>query len=113
MMAKCLLMKKDYQNAQRYAQQAIQRYPSEAQALHVSGFAAIQLKRYDEALDAFNKYDQILPGTPGTMFFKGYAFEGMQRVKEAAQQYQSYLQQTQQGDYAKHAYERLKAWGYI
>ena len=113
MMAKCLLMKKDYQSAQRYAQQAIQRYPSEAQALHVSGFAAIQLKKYDTALNAFNKYDQILPGAPGTIFFKGYAFEGMKRVNEAAQQYQSYLQQTQQGDYAKHAYNRLKAWGYI
>lgn len=113
MMAKCLLMEKKYADAQRHARQAIQRYPSEAQAFHVSGFAAIQLEQFDQALDAFNRYDQILPGAPGTLFFKGYAFEGMGRRDEAARQYQSYLQQVQQGAYAQHAYQRLKTWGYI
>ena len=45
-----------------------------------------------------------------TLFFKGYAYEGMQKYKEAGGQYQRYLQAVQQGDYARHAYQRLREW---
>ncbi|MBF0201423.1 MAG: M48 family metalloprotease [Desulfamplus sp.] len=113
MAAKSLLVKKDYKNAMKYAEEAEKLYPSEGQALHVAGFAAINLKRYDHALEKFNRYDQILPGSPGVIFFKGYALEGMQRIDQSASHYKSYLQQVQQGDYAQHAYRRLKEWGYL
>jgi hypothetical protein len=34
----------------------------------------------------------------------------MQKYPEAAGQYQRFLQVVQQGDYARHAYQRLKEW---
>ncbi len=113
MMAKCKLAKKDYKNALRYAKDGGKIYPLEAQALHVGGFASIYLKKFDKALDYFNRYDKLLPGTPGVLFFRGYALEGMKRVDQSAVQYKGYLQQVNQGDYAKHAYQRLKEWGYL
>ncbi|SLM27398.1 putative Zn-dependent metalloprotease (TPR repeat protein, peptidase M48 Ste24p [Desulfamplus magnetovallimortis] len=113
MLAKCLLVKKDYKDARLHAGEASKIYPSEAQSLHVMGFASINMKKYDDALSSFSRYEQLLPGSPGTLFFKGYAYEGMKRTEESAGQYKAYLQQVQQGDYAKHAYQRLKEWGYL
>ncbi len=113
MMAKCSLVKKDYKSALKYAEKAGRLYPSEAQTLHVAGFASIHLKKYDQALDHFNRYEQLLPGTPGVLFFRGYALEGMKRIEQSAAQYKGYLQQVQQGDYAEHAHQRLKEWGYL
>jgi hypothetical protein len=37
----------------------------------------------------------------------------MQRVKESANQYYEYIQIVNQGEKAKHAYQRLVEWGYI
>lgn len=113
MMAKCMLVQKNYTSALKYAKEGAAIYPSEAQAQHVAGFASIHLKQYENALNYFSKYEQLLPGSSGTLFFKGYSFEGMDRTKDAATQYQQYLKQVQEGDYAKHAYKRLQEWGYI
>ena len=76
----------------------------------------IQLKDYEGALGEFNSYDKVLSGDPNTLFFKGYAYEGMKKYPESGQQYQQYLQVVNQGDYAQHAYQRLREWqakGYI
>ncbi len=113
MLARCLLVRKDYNEAHRQAGIAHEIYPTEGQACHVAGFAALQLKRYNNALQYFDTYDKLLPGNPGTLFFKGYALDGMNRIEPAAQQYAAYLGKVQQGDYAAHAYKRLKTWGYI
>ncbi|MBF0468623.1 MAG: M48 family metalloprotease [Desulfamplus sp.] len=113
MMAKCMLVKKDYTSALKYAKEGAAIYPSEAQAQHVAGFACINLKQYESALGYFSRYEQLLPGTPVPLFFKGYALEGMDRKSESAAQYQKYLKQVQEGDYAQHAYKRHQEWGYI
>ncbi|MBF0259611.1 MAG: M48 family metalloprotease [Desulfamplus sp.] len=113
MMAKCMLVQKDYTNALKYAKEGEAIYPAEAQAQHVAGFACIHLKQYESALNYFSRYEQLLPGTPAPLFFKGYALEGMDRKSESAAQYQQYLKQVQEGDYAQHAYKRLQQWGYI
>lgn len=113
MMARCLLVREQYKTAYDHAEKAHTLYPAEAQACHVAGFAAIHLKRFNTAVYWFNTYDQVLPGNPGTLFFKGFALEGMNRTKSAAQQYGAYLGKVQEGDYAAHAYRRLKEWGYI
>jgi predicted Zn-dependent protease len=110
LMSKTQLMQKKWAVGSQYAEMAQKAYPQEAQAYHLSGFAKIQLKDYDGALEEFNRYDRVLAGNPNTLFFKGYAYEGMQKYREAGGQYQRYLKVVQQGDYARHAYQRLREW---
>ena len=82
----------------------------------MSGFAKMQMKDFEGALEEFSSYDKKLPGNTNTIYFKGYAYEGMKRYPQAGREYQNYLKFTQQGDYARHAYQRLQEWqakGYI
>lgn len=113
LLAKCRLAQKRPADAVRVGEQAQAVYPGEAQAWHVTGLARVSGRQFDAALRDFNRYEELLPGNPNTVFFKGYAFEGMQRRREAAEQYVHYLQTTQEGDYAEHAYAKLVEWGYV
>lgn len=111
--AKCHLALKNAQDAYSFARKASQIYPSEPQAKHVLGMTYLQLKNFDQALAQFNDYEKVLPGNPNTTFFQGFSLEGMGQRKESAQKYYRYLQNVNQGNYARHAYTRLKEWGYI
>jgi len=116
MMSMSQLVQKKWTVGRQYAEMAQQVYPAEAQACYLSGFAKIQMKDFEGALEEFSSYDNILPGNPNIVFFKGYAYEGMKKYPQAGREYQRYLQFTQQGDYARHAYQRLREWrarGYI
>ncbi len=113
MMSKCLLAQKKNAEAERFANTAKRAYPSEAQAYHLSGFAKIQRRNFNSALQDFSRYDRLLPGNPNTSFFRGRAFEGMRRRKEAATEYNRYLRSVQQGPQAKHAHQQLVNWGVI
>ena len=110
LMSKTQLMQKKWAVGRQYAEMAQKVYPQEAQAYHLSGFAKIQLKDYEGALEEFNSYDRVLAGNPNTLFFRGYAYEGMQKYREAGGEYHRYLQVVQQGDYARHAYQSLREW---
>jgi predicted Zn-dependent protease len=111
-MAKCQLIQKKYGEGARYALQAKSVYPQETQGHYLSGFAALNLKEYDSAYQDFQAAQRLLPGNPNTLFFMGYAQEGMSHRPEAAREYRRYLQQVQQGKYAQHAAQRLREWGY-
>ena len=113
MMSRCLLVQKKNDEAGRYADQAKQVNPDEAQARHLSGFVKIRQKKFAAALEDFNAYNRSLPGNPGTTFFQGLCLEGMGRKKESAQYYYQYLQSVRQGNQAQHAYQRLKNWGFV
>ena len=110
LMSKTQFLQKKWAVGRQYAEMAQKVYPQEAQAYHLSGFAKIQLKDYEGALAEFNSYDQVLAGNPNTLFFRGYAYEGMKKYREAGGEYHRYLQVVQQGDYARHAYQRLREW---
>ncbi len=112
-MAKCLLTLDQKEKARDYARAAREVYPEEPQAVHILGFIYIQQSQYEQALSQFNTYQEELPGNPNTVFFQGYSYEGMGRQEPAAKKYHAYLQQVDQGEYAQHAYNRLKQWGYI
>ena len=112
MMSTCQLVQKKYPAGSRYAEKAKKVYPQEAKAYHLAGFAKIHTKDFEEAYKDFSEYEKVLPGNPNIIFFKGYCQEGMQHKKQAVEQYDRYLKLVQQGDYAKHAYQRLKGWGY-
>ncbi len=113
MMSKCLLAQNKNAEARRFADDASQVYPEEAQAHQIGGIAALRLKRFNEAFHEFDQYDRLLPGDPNTVFFKGLALEKMHRRPAAAQAYSRYLHQVKQGNMARHAYQRLRQWGYI
>ena len=110
LMATSQLVQKKWAIGRQYAGMAKKVYPQEAQAYHLSGFAKIQLKDYDDAYEDFVSYDTLLPGNPNTTFFKGYSQEGMRHYQQSAGEYQRYLQMVQQGQYAQHAYQRLREW---
>jgi hypothetical protein len=110
LMATSQLVQKKWVVGRQYAGMAKKVYPQEAQAYHLSGFAKIKLKDYDAAYEDFVSYDTLLSGNPNTTFFKGYAQEGMHHYQQSAGEYQRYLQMVQQGQYAQHAYRRLKEW---
>jgi predicted Zn-dependent protease len=113
MMATCQLVQKDYREGLRYAEEAQSVYPREAQAHHLSGFAKIQTKDYEGAYEEFSTCEKLLPANPNSIFFKGYALEGMRKREEAAKEYTRYLKIVQEGQYAQHAYKRLVEWGYV
>jgi predicted Zn-dependent protease len=116
MMSTNQLAQKKYAAGCQYAEMAKKVYPQEANAYHLSGFTKIKLKDFKGAYEEFRTYEKLLPGNPETIFFQGYSQEKMEHIPEAAREYQHYLQMVQQGDYAKHAYQRLKDWrakGYI
>jgi len=110
MMSQSQLVQKKWAVARQYARMAQRVYPAEARSYYLDGFARIQLKDFDGALAQFEAYDRKLPGNPSSIFFKGYAYEGMHKFSKAAGQYQHYLQLVQRGDYARHAYQRLREW---
>ncbi len=111
--AKCSLAQGRPAEAQRYAQAAEQAYPAEAQAFHVDGMAALRLKQFDAAYQAFDAYERKLPGNPNTVFYKGYSSEGLNRREAAATSYAQYLRAGGGGDLATHARTRLVEWGYL
>jgi beta-barrel assembly-enhancing protease len=112
-MAKCQFMQARFGEAQRYAQQAKQAYPGEAQGHQVCAYACMKLKKFDMAYQDFSTVERLLPGNPDNAFSKGFCLEQMGRKPDAAREYQRYLQQVQQGDKAKYAYQRLVQWGYV
>lgn len=110
LMATSQMVQNNWAVGRQYADMAQKVYPQEAQAYHLSGFANIKLKQYQAAYSEFVSYDKLLPGNPNTTFFKGYAQEGMQSYRQAAGEYQHYLQMVREGQYAQHAYRRLTEW---
>jgi predicted Zn-dependent protease len=113
MMAKCQYAQKKYDQALRFSEEAKRVYPREAQANHLSGLAKIRLKKFDQAVEDFTSYEHKLPGNPNTIFYRGYAFEGMGNTQKSADDYYQYLQQVTEGDKAQYAYQRLVQWGVI
>jgi predicted Zn-dependent protease len=113
MMSISNLARKEYAVGRQYAEMAQKAYPKEAQAYHLSGFAKVQLKDFEGAYEEFSAFEELLPGNPNTIFFKGYCREGMNQIEPAADEYRRYLQVVREGKYAQHAYRRLVDWGYI
>ena len=112
MMAKCQLVIDRPAEAQNYAKKARDVYPTEAQAYHVEGYALMQQKKHGAAYELFDRYESMLPGNPNTVFYKGYAQEGMDHKPRAAEEYQRYLRSVTEGEMADHARTRLVEWGY-
>jgi thioredoxin-like negative regulator of GroEL len=113
LMAKCLVAQKRNGQAQPYLDRAKAIYPTEGQALNLSGLNKLVLRQPAAAFSDLDQYERNLPGNPNTMFLKGLAQEGMQNRAGAAREYQRYLRATQQGDQAKYAAQRLQSWGYL
>jgi predicted Zn-dependent protease len=112
-MSKCLIVQDKYDQAQNYLNRAKQVYPTEAQARYLSGLNQVKRKDFGQAYEEFAAYDRLLPGNPKADFLKGFAKEGMKQNREAAREYNRYLQQVTEGDEAKYAYRRLVEWGYV
>jgi predicted Zn-dependent protease len=113
LMAKCQISMDKAVEAEFYTMSARDAYPQEAQAHYIGGIAKLMQDKYSSAHEQFAQYETILPGNPNTTFLKGFCQEGMQHIREAATEYNSYLQVVNEGEQAEHAYQRLVEWGYI
>lgn len=113
LMAKTLLAQKKPQQAKPYVDKARSVYPNEAQAKNLQGITLMALNQFDAAYNAFDSYDKQLPGNPNTTFLKANCLEAMHKKESAANEYHRYLQQVNQGEQAKYAYQRLIDWGYV
>lgn len=113
LMAQCQYVQNRADAALRYARKAAQVYPGEARAQMISGLCRMKQNDFDKAFEAFARYEQILPGNPDITFLQGLASEKTGRKERAAQAYMKYLKMVNEGKQAQHAYQRLKAWGYI
>ena len=111
LMARCLAAQGKRPEAMRYADAARNVYPQEAQAHKLVGTLALQGKNPQAAFQAFDRFDQLLPGDPGITFLKGVSLEGLGDRRRAAEHYSAFLRSGAQGDSAKFAQSRLKAFG--
>lgn len=114
LMAKCLMIRKNPAKAVLYADKAKKLYPSEAQGYYMAGLANTELKKYANGFQDFNTCDQLLPGNPQITFYKGYCLDNNGEQNPAANHYMAYLKMInyQPNTYSRHAYARLKEWGY-
>ncbi|MGN7613465.1 M48 family metalloprotease [Magnetococcales bacterium HHB-1] len=94
-----------------YAKYAQRVMPKEAQAHQMVGLSLLAQKRPEQAYQAFNNYDKLLPGNPGISFLQGISLENMNDNQAAAQAYQRFLSLVDSGDKANYAKQRLKEWG--
>ncbi len=97
MTAKSLIAQDKHGEAERYIDKAKAVNPSEAQALHLSGFAKLKRKDFSGAFQEFDVCQKNLPGNPNTGFFKGLSLEKMGKREPAAQEYYQYLRQVSEG----------------
>jgi len=111
LMARCLAAQGKRAEAMRFADTARNLYPQEAQAHKLSGTLALQGKNPQAAFQAFDRFDQLLPGDPGVTFLKGVSLEGLGDRRRAAEHYSAFLKAGGQGESAKFAQSRLKAFG--
>lgn len=112
-MAQCQHALGRSQAARRYVLQAREVYPQEAQAMKLAATLKLGLRDPSGALAELEAFDRALPGDPGIVFLKGVAFEGMGRRQAAGQQFTAFLRANPQGESARYASERLKAWGML
>ncbi|MBI5780154.1 MAG: M48 family metalloprotease [Rhodocyclales bacterium] len=113
-LAQTLLARGRVDEARSYAEHARTVYPQEAQAHKVLAAAALQQRRYDQALIALDAYDRLLPGDTGITFLRGVSLEGLGLRQDAARLYAEVLQRTGgQGQAAVYARRRLRQWGYL
>lgn len=112
MRAKCQLAMENTAQARQLGKRSTEVYPSEAQGHLITAVTNVMEKKYSSAYTQFMQYDQILPGNPEIIFFKGFCQEGMQNRTEATKEYNAYLQRVRNGPKAQYAYNRLKTWGY-
>ena len=113
LMARCLAAQGRRPEALRYADTARGVYPQEAQAHKLSGTLALQGRDPQAAFQAFDQFDRLLPGDPGITFLKGVSLEGLGDRRRAAEHYSAFLKAGGQGEPAKFAYSRLRAFGVV
>ncbi|TCJ18034.1 peptidase M48 Ste24p [Parasulfuritortus cantonensis] len=113
LMAKAKLAQKKAREAEPYLAQARAVYPSEGQALQLSGVTKLALNQADAALQFFDAYERRLPGNPNTTFLRAVAYDHMQDRKQAADLYYRYARAVSGGQEAQYAVSRLREWGYV
>ncbi|MFP4391935.1 MAG: M48 family metalloprotease [Desulfohalobiaceae bacterium] len=113
MLSKCLRAQDKHKQAREAAQRARDVHANEPQAVLENSLAALALHKPQKAYQELESYEQMLPGNPQTLFYRGLAMEDMQHRKQAADFYLRFLRQGGQGEQGEYALNRLQQWKYI
>jgi predicted Zn-dependent protease len=109
--AQCHLSRENAVECLNFASKATAVNAEEPQAVHVCGLAQLRLRKYDDALASFSRYDDVLPGNPYTLFYMGRVQDCMGHKTVAVSLYRKFLEVESEGKEADLARERLTAWG--
>lgn len=90
--------KKDYARASDLSGQAIAQQPTHVLAYYLRGQAAMYQSRWDEAAAAFGKVVELYPGSFAGHRDLGGAFEQLNRVDDAAREYEAAIALRDQDD---------------
>jgi len=90
--------KKDYARASDLSGQAIAQQPTHVLAYYLRGQAAMHQSRWDEAAAAFGKVVELYPGSFAGHRDLGGAFEQLNRVDDAAREYEAAIALRDQDD---------------
>jgi len=102
---------KEYRNARRNLNKALQLYPELFQSRFYSGFHFINIQRWDLALGEFGKCDGLIPGQPGVRYYQGFCHEKQGHRDKAIALYRQALNIDPQSNYGKLARQRLQGMG--
>lgn len=90
--------KKDYARASELTGQAIAQRPTHVLAYYLRGQAAMFQSRWDEAIAAFGKVVELYPASFAGHRDLGSAYEQLNRVDDAAREYEAALELRDQDD---------------
>jgi tetratricopeptide (TPR) repeat protein len=90
--------KKDYARASDLSGQAIAQQPTHVLAYYLRGQAAMHQSRWDDAAAAFGKVVELYPGSFAGHRDLGGAFEQLNRVDDAAREYEAAIALRDQDD---------------
>ncbi|MHC5080732.1 MAG: tetratricopeptide repeat protein, partial [Planctomycetota bacterium] len=96
-----------YSEALEECNRTKQVFPGESRTYEVCGHLHLALKRYAEALGEFRRLEEMEPRLVTNAYFLGCALAGLGREKEAAEQFQAFLDRS--GDDPKFAEARENA----
>lgn len=102
---------KEYRNARRNLNKALQLYPELFQSRFYSGFHFVNIQRWDLALGEFDKCDKLIPEQTGVRYYQGLCYENQGQRDKAVAYYRQVLNIDPESNYGKLARQHLQGMG--
>jgi predicted Zn-dependent protease len=105
------LQAKDYGNARKNLDRALQLYPELFQSRFYSGIQYVEAGRWGQGLAEFNKCDHLIPNQPSVRYHQGLCHQKQGHRNKAVAYYRQAVNIDPQGKYGKLARQQLQGMG--